>query len=72
MGCTASKPTAGAVCVASSKPVGADETKEDDNGEAKIDEAKIDPSCTPISKSARALSNYKVQVVLILAGLRGA
>jgi len=52
--------------------VESDETKEDDNGEAKIDEAKIDPSCTPISKSARALSNYKVQVVLILAGLRGA
>eukprot|EP00577_Skeletonema_sp_RCC1716_P002988 CAMPEP_0113381122 /NCGR_PEP_ID=MMETSP0013_2-20120614/5124_1 /TAXON_ID=2843 ORGANISM="Skeletonema costatum, Strain 1716" /NCGR_SAMPLE_ID=MMETSP0013_2 /ASSEMBLY_ACC=CAM_ASM_000158 /LENGTH=913 /DNA_ID=CAMNT_0000263509 /DNA_START=139 /DNA_END=2878 /DNA_ORIENTATION=+ /assembly_acc=CAM_ASM_000158 len=52
--------------------VESDETKEDDIGEAKIDEAKIDPSCTPISKSARALSNYKVQVVLILAGLRGA
>jgi NhaP-type Na+/H+ or K+/H+ antiporter len=32
----------------------------------------IDPLNTPISKSARALSNYKVQVVLILAGLRGA
>lgn len=32
----------------------------------------IDPLTTPISKSARALSNYKVQVVLILAGLRGA
>ena len=32
----------------------------------------VDPLQTPISKSARALSNYKVQVVLILAGLRGA
>lgn len=32
----------------------------------------VDPLNTPISKSARALSNYKVQVVLILAGLRGA
>ena len=36
------------------------------------DEEKIDPHNTPISKSARALSNPKVQVVLILAGLRGA
>jgi NhaP-type Na+/H+ or K+/H+ antiporter len=36
------------------------------------DEEKIDPNKTPISKSARALSNPKVQVVLILAGLRGA
>ena len=44
-----------------------DENKDDiDNG------GKVDPLCTPISKSARALSNYKVQVVLILAGLRGA
>ncbi|KAL3823950.1 hypothetical protein ACHAXA_007921 [Cyclostephanos tholiformis] len=32
----------------------------------------IDPLNMPVSKSARALSNYKVQVVLILAGLRGA
>jgi hypothetical protein len=32
----------------------------------------VDPMQAPISKSARALSNYKVQVVLILAGLRGA
>ena len=32
----------------------------------------LDPLNAPISKSARALSNYKVQVVLILAGLRGA
>ncbi|KAL7505383.1 hypothetical protein ACHAXN_002876 [Cyclotella atomus] len=36
------------------------------------DEEKVDPNKTPISKSARALSNAKVQVVLILAGLRGA
>ena len=36
------------------------------------DEEKVDPNHTPISKSARALSNAKVQVVLILAGLRGA
>jgi len=43
------------------------ETKDDNDREG-----KIDPLCTPISKSARALSNYKVQVVLILAGLRGA
>ncbi len=35
-------------------------------------EEYVDPQRTPISKSARALSNYKVQVVLILAGLRGA
>lgn len=35
-------------------------------------EESVDPLRTPISKSARALSNYKVQVVLILAGLRGA
>ncbi|KAL7535190.1 hypothetical protein ACHAXR_010413 [Thalassiosira sp. AJA248-18] len=35
-------------------------------------EETVDPLNTPISKSARALSNYKVQVVLILAGLRGA
>lgn len=32
----------------------------------------VDILNTPISKSARALSNYKVQIVLILAGLRGA
>jgi NhaP-type Na+/H+ or K+/H+ antiporter len=32
----------------------------------------VDPLQVPISKSVRALSNYKVQVVLILAGLRGA
>lgn len=44
-----------------------DEAKDDNDGEG-----KRDPLCTPISKSARALSNYKVQVVLILAGLRGA
>jgi NhaP-type Na+/H+ or K+/H+ antiporter len=36
------------------------------------DDEKVDPNNTPISKSARALSNAKVQVVLILAGLRGA
>ncbi|KAL7521130.1 hypothetical protein ACHAWX_005826 [Stephanocyclus meneghinianus] len=36
------------------------------------EDEKIDPNNTPISKSARALSNAKVQVVLILAGLRGA
>ncbi len=46
-----------------------DETKDNSDED---DEKKIDPTCTPISKSARALSNYKVQVVLILAGLRGA
>lgn len=49
--------------------VESDETKENSDED---DERKIDPTCTPISKSARALSNYKVQVVLILAGLRGA
>ncbi len=49
--------------------VDSDETKDNDGDD---DEGKIDPTCTPISKSARALSNYKVQVVLILAGLRGA
>jgi NhaP-type Na+/H+ or K+/H+ antiporter len=43
-----------------------DETNESEDGE------KLDPLQTPVSKSARALSNYKVQVVLILAGLRGA
>jgi len=37
-----------------------------------IGDESVDPLNTPISKSARALSNYKVQVVLILAGLRGA
>jgi len=51
--------------------IDSDETKEND-GEGSDDDGKIDPTCTPISKSARALSNYKVQVVLILAGLRGA
>ncbi len=35
-------------------------------------EGQVNPVNTPISKSARALSNYKVQIVLILAGLRGA
>lgn len=51
--------------------IDSDETKENDD-DGSDDEGKIDPTCTPISKSARALSNYKVQVVLILAGLRGA
>eukprot|EP00970_Alexandrium_tamarense_P014200 scaffold3950_cov175-Alexandrium_tamarense.AAC.1 len=46
---------------------------EDDTNCGDGDKAKnIDPLNTPISKSARALSNGKVQVVLILAGLRGA
>lgn len=35
-------------------------------------EEEVDPTITPVSKSARALSNPKVQVVLVLAGLRGA
>ena len=48
--------------------VDSEENKDSDEDEG----MKIDPLCTPISKSARALSNYKVQVVLILAGLRGA
>lgn len=44
------------------------------SGESNEDGKKngIDPLNAPLSKSARALSNYKVQVVLILAGLRGA
>mmetsp|Transcript_8014 Transcript_8014/g.16368 ORF Transcript_8014/g.16368 Transcript_8014/m.16368 type:complete len:987 (+) Transcript_8014:179-3139(+) len=53
----------------------ADDMKSDSNGsEGDFDtETKpIDPLNTPVSKSARALSNPKVQVVLILAGLRGA
>ncbi|KAL7547636.1 hypothetical protein ACHAWF_010917 [Thalassiosira exigua] len=44
--------------------------KDDDSDSSK--NHTVDPLNTPISKSARALSNYKVQVVLILAGLRGA
>jgi NhaP-type Na+/H+ or K+/H+ antiporter len=44
----------------------------DESDENNIKKNAIDPLNTPISKSARALSNYKVQVVLILAGLRGA
>lgn len=43
-----------------------DEFQDGDN------EGQVNPVNTPISKSARALSNYKVQIVLILAGLRGA
>ena len=41
-------------------------------GGSSSDDEKVDPNHTPISKSARALSNKKVQMVLILAGLRGA
>ena len=44
----------------------------DESDENNCKKNAIDPLNTPISKSARALSNYKVQVVLILAGLRGA
>ena len=43
-----------------------------DEGGSGLAGEDIDPLTTPISKSARALSNYKVQIVLILAGLRGA
>lgn len=42
------------------------------SGGSNSDDEKVDPNHTPISKSARALSNKKVQMVLILAGLRGA
>mmetsp|Transcript_20938 Transcript_20938/g.45398 ORF Transcript_20938/g.45398 Transcript_20938/m.45398 type:complete len:1026 (-) Transcript_20938:62-3139(-) len=47
---------------------GVDSIGEENDGASE----SVDPLNTPISKSARALSNYKVQVVLILAGLRGA
>lgn len=49
------------------KPKRSSSVEENDDGKH-----TVDPLNTPISKSARALSNYKVQVVLILAGLRGA
>jgi len=51
-----------------------DLTKKGSNGSSSDDgdDTTLDPLHAPLSRSARALSNYKVQVVLILAGLRGA